>query len=181
MKRPPPFHRFVSTCVFVGSLSIAPGLLFAQEQATEPPSSRGAGDVSPEVAQRAAAIARQTMSPFCPGRTLSDCPSEYASDWRRDIRQMVAEGRSDHEIQVELESRAAGNLSGIPNRDSSYAVPLILALGAAIVLFLVVARLTRRTPDEAGEKKGAKQKEKSKSAPPEASDERLQDELDSED
>lgn len=93
---------------------------------------------------------------------------------------MVVAGKSDHEIQVELERRAAGNLSGIPNRDSSYALPVILALTAGIVLFLVVARLTRRTPEEIGEN-GEKQEGKSKLAPVEASDERLQDELDSED
>jgi len=34
------------------------------------------------------------MSPFCPGRTLSDCPSEYAGQWRHDIQRMVDQGKS---------------------------------------------------------------------------------------
>lgn len=103
--------------------------------------SRGTGNVSPEVAQKAAAIARQTMSPFCPGRTLSDCPSEYATAWRRDIREMVARGMSAHEIQRELESRVGANLSGSPNRSAGYGVSLGLALGAGLVLFFVLTRL----------------------------------------
>jgi len=103
--------------------------------------SRGTGNVSPEVAQKAAAIARQTMSPFCPGRTLSDCPSEYATAWRRDIRAMVAQGMTADEIQRELESRVGANLSGSPNRAASYSVSIGLALGAALVLFFVLSRL----------------------------------------
>jgi len=81
------------------------------------------------------------MSPFCPGRTLSDCPSEYATQWRKDIRAMVAQGMSASEIQKELESRVGENLSGSPNRSAGYGVSLGLALGAALVLFFVLSRL----------------------------------------
>lgn len=106
------------------------------------------GGESPELDAKAASIARQTMSPFCPGRTLDDCPSEYASEWRRDIRAMVEKGMTAAEIQDELEKRAGGNLSGIPNRESSYALPLVVATGAAMVLYLVFVRLRRRDEDE---------------------------------
>lgn len=134
-------------------------------------------DVSPEVAQKAASIARQTMSPFCPGRTLSDCPSEYAAEWRRDIRTMVAEGLSASEIQARLEARADGNLSGIPNRDVSYVLPIAIATGAALVLFFVFVRLRGRK--EEPPKGGAP--EHSPAAPAAVDDQRLNEELDSED
>ena len=101
-----------------------------------------------EMSRKASSIARQTMSPFCPGRTLSDCPSEYAAEWRRDIRQMLEKGMSADEIQHDLEKRAGGNLSGIPNRESSYALPLVLATAAALLLYFVFVRL-RRKDDEA--------------------------------
>lgn len=97
--------------------------------------------VSPDVARRASSIARQTMSPFCPGRTLADCPSEYATEWRKDIRDMVARGMSADEIQAVLSKRAGGDLSGIPNRDVGYGVPIALGLGAAVLLFFVFKRL----------------------------------------
>ncbi|HXS19552.1 MAG TPA: cytochrome c-type biogenesis protein CcmH [Polyangiaceae bacterium] len=116
----------------------------AQTDAVDAPS-RGTSNVSPEVAQRAAAIARQTMSPFCPGRTLSDCPSEYATAWRRDIRAMVARGMSADEIQRELESRVGANLSGSPHRGAGYGVSIGLALGAALVLFFVLSRLRQNS------------------------------------
>lgn len=154
--------------------------------------SRGNQDVSPEVAAKAASIARQTMSPFCPGRTLDDCPSEYATEWRRDIREMVAKGMTAAEIQDELEKRAGGNLSGIPNRESSYALPIVLATGAALVLYLVFVRLRRKDDEaesaekEAGssEKKEAgskKKKAKKPAAPPTVDDDRLERELADED
>src|SRR5688572_27398954 len=83
------------------------------------------------------------MSPFCPGRTLADCPSEYAADWRRDIRRMLAEGRTAAEIQDELERRAGANLSGSPARDTSYWVPTAFALLGVAVLGGIFMRLRR--------------------------------------
>lgn len=152
----------------------APG---AQEQGAQEHGEKPEPDASPEVSKKAHSIARQTMSPFCPGRTLSDCPSEYAAEWRRDIRKMVAEGKSDREIRAELESRVGGNLSGIPNDDSSYALPIGLATGAALLLFFVFVRLRgKRGDDEPPPDKGGKKPK----PPPAVDDARLDDELDNE-
>jgi len=156
-------------------------------------------ELTPEQSKKATSIARQTMSPFCPGRTLSDCPSEYAAEWRRDIRTMIAEGKSAAEIQRELEGRVGNNLSGIPNRDSSYALPLGVAAGAALLLFAVFVRLRKKSDgggaagggrDGTGDKSGGgaggngptKPDGSSKKTPPPAvDDQRLNDELDVED
>ena len=104
------------------------------------------------------------MSPFCPGRTLSDCPSEYATQWRKDIRAMVAAGMSAAEIQKELESRVGENLSGSPNRNASYGVSIGLALGAALVLFFVLSRL-RSNGQTARSEKGADKAAKDEKKP----------------
>jgi cytochrome c-type biogenesis protein CcmH/NrfF len=126
------------------------------------------------------------MSPFCPGRTLSDCPSPDAADWRRDIREMLEQGMTASEIQAALEARTGGSLSGIPNEDSSYALPIGLATGAALVLYLVLARLRRKdddTPpnnDSSGAGK-SKKKKKSPATPEAVDDKRLEEELDAED
>jgi cytochrome c-type biogenesis protein CcmH/NrfF len=109
-------------------------------QAKVPPMSEG---VSPEVARKSASIAKQTMSPFCPGRTLADCPSPNAAEWRRDIELMVAEGRDPSEIQEVLSQRAALDLSGSPQKDASYAVPVVLLLAALLLLGFIFFRLRR--------------------------------------
>src|SRR6478735_389066 len=102
--------------------------------------------LSPAEEKAAAAIARQTLSPFCPGRTLADCPSEYATEWRQEIRQMLAAGRSPAEIQQELERRAGANLSGSPARDSSYWVPAAFTVLGVGVLAAIFLRLRAPSP-----------------------------------
>jgi cytochrome c-type biogenesis protein CcmH/NrfF len=135
-------------------------------------------EYSEDVIRRASSIARQTMSPFCPGRTLSDCPSEYATEWRSDIRKMVAAGLTADQIQAELEKRAGDNLSGIPNRESSYILPISLSVAAALVLYFVFARL-RRPEDKVAD---TKSKKAVVEKPPSAVDDnRLEAELDRED
>jgi|GEM_PF-1367687 len=136
----------------LGVINLSPLAAFAVEK------DETSEEHSEDIVRRASSIARQTMSPFCPGRTLSDCPSEYATEWRRDIRDMVAKGMTAAEIQRALEKRAGNNLSGIPNRESSYLVPISLTFGAAIVLGLVLMRLTRRGESEPTKKAAAKKK-----------------------
>lgn len=80
---------------------------------------------------RAVSIYRNTQSPFCPGRTLDDCPSPDAATWRADIRRWVDEGASGAEIRARLQDRVPGfDLSGRAG------VP---GLGFAIGAFTLVA------------------------------------------
>ena len=133
--------------------------------------------LSPEQEATAAAIARQTMSPFCPGRTLADCPSEYAAEWRRDIRQLLAEGQSPVEVQDELERRAGANLSGSPARDTSYWIPGAFALLGVGVLGAIFVRLRKAPPDARSTTPDAT----STAAKPSVDDARLEAELAAED
>jgi cytochrome c-type biogenesis protein CcmH/NrfF len=112
----------------------------------------GGPSLSPAEESQAAAIARQTMSPFCPGRTLADCPSEYATEWRQDIRQMLADGRSAEQIQDELERRAGANLSGIPAHGTSYWVPAAFALLGVGVLASIFVRLRKNSSSSRAER-----------------------------
>jgi cytochrome c-type biogenesis protein CcmH/NrfF len=57
---------------------------------------------------RAAQISRRVMSPFCPGKTLYDCPSPLASGWRSDIHEWVDEGVEDEAIVSRLQDRVPG-------------------------------------------------------------------------
>lgn len=88
-------------------------------------------------------IAQRTMSPFCPGRTLADCPSGNATEWRQDIRAMLQKGMSPAEIQKVLNQRAGENLSGAPESSLGWALPVALVVGALVVLTLVLRRIRR--------------------------------------
>jgi len=96
-------------------------------------------------------IAQRTMSPFCPGRTLADCPSDKAAAWRQDIRRMLAEGRSAAEIRRELNQRSGLNLTGTPESSIGWMLPVGLLVGAGGILALVIARF-RKDEDAEPEK-----------------------------
>lgn len=173
--------------VFLSAPLISPARASAEHGEVEgaPPAGAaqpGADEGASDAASRASSIARRTMSPFCPGRTLADCPSNYAAEWRQDIREMVARGMSASEIQAELSRRAGGDLSGIPNRDSSYALPIAIGLAAASVLAWVLLRLrkNRKTGDGADSTEAGVKAPEASEAPP-VDDARLASELEAED
>ena len=97
----------------------------------------------PKAEAQAYDIAQRTMSPFCPGRTLADCPSGKATEWRQDIRAMLQEGKSAAEIQQVLNDRAGENLTGAPASSLGWALPVGLCVGAIGVLSLVLVRIRR--------------------------------------
>src|SRR5690606_19717031 len=137
-RRTAPLLRAIFTAALVlaggQALGLVQGLGIAQAQTAQAQTApagaeapRPGSETSGESQRKAQSIARRTMSPFCPGRTLADCPSEHAAAWRREIQVMLDEGRTAQEIQEEFERRAGGDLSGSPNRAAGYGLSLGLA------------------------------------------------------
>jgi len=98
------------------------------------------------LSRRSRAIERSTMSPFCPGKTIYDCPSPRAAEWRADIRSWLREGASPAEIRERLQARDPSfDLDG----DSPGAAgALIVLLGSSLVMLLVALVVWRRRRDE---------------------------------
>lgn len=90
----------------------------------------------------------ELMSPFCPGRTLADCPSGDAESLRLWILVQEAAGRSRQDVQAELIERYGEVVLSAPRARgigvAAYAIPVLafLAGGALVVAFL--RRQTRR-------------------------------------
>ena len=109
---------------------------------------------SGSVDRRTQAIARETMSPFCPGKTIDACPSPAARAWRADIRAWVARDVTSEEIHRRLQSRVPQfDLEGRPGRAWDWALPLgAFALMTGWLLWLLVrgrnAREQRLVPEE---------------------------------
>ncbi len=78
-------------------------------------------------------LSESLMSPFCPGRTLSACPSEEAVKLRSEIRGMFKEGKGEEEIQGVLVSRYGADIRGIPAADG---VGVLIWAAPATFLFL---------------------------------------------
>lgn len=95
-----------------------------------------------DVARRAHALAEDLMSPYCPGRTLADCPSPEAGELRAQVRTLLARGTPEREVRAELERRYGDAVQGIPRSPFAQAVPVVLlSLGLAL-LALVLLRLS---------------------------------------
>ena len=95
-------------------------------------------------------VANELMSPFCPGRTLADCPSSYAESLRMWIIVQEAAGRSRADVENELFERYGDIMRPAPRAEglglAAYVVPsAIILLGVGVVA--AVLRHHARKPD----------------------------------
>ncbi len=94
-----------------------------------------------EIDRRAAQFFDSVMSPYCPGRTLSACPSDDARVLRDEIRAKIANGIPEAELTMELKSRF-GDLSGGPSEGAmnrlAYAGVMVFLFGGMLVLAISI-------------------------------------------
>ena len=81
-------------------------------------------------------IAKQLYCPVCESTPLDVCPTEACRQWRDLIRTMLAEGKSEEEIeQYFVAQYGARVLAEPPNRLVTYLVPAVAILLGAFMLF----------------------------------------------
>jgi len=101
------------------------------------------------------AIAHELMSPYCPGRTLAECPSPQASDLRFWILQQSAAGVNEDEVRAMLEERFGDVLLAAPRAEgwglSAYVVPIVFFVLGGPVVVTVIRRMTARKDAGAAE------------------------------
>ncbi len=91
-------------------------------------------------------LAHELMSPYCPGRTLAECPSPQAGELRFWILNQAAAGANEQEVREMLAQRYGDVLLAAPRAEgwglSAYAVPIAcLVVGLPIALY-AIRRLT---------------------------------------
>ncbi len=59
-------------------------------------------------------ISDSIMSPFCPGRTLSACPSGQATELRSEISGWLKQGYTEDAVYNQLRIRYGDTVSGVP-------------------------------------------------------------------
>ena len=119
-----------------GCFALAGADLFAQEMS-------GA-----ELDKSAYSVYQQIFSPFCPGRSLNDCPSSKAHDLKMELREQLASGVSEQEVLDEVFKKYGDKYRAIPQYAGFgklvWWIPLgFILLGGAVVL----ARSTGRGRD----------------------------------
>lgn len=81
-------------------------------------------------------IAKKLYCPVCESTPLDVCPTEACRQWRDLIRTMLAEGKSEQEIQQYFVTQyGARVLAEPPNRLVTYLVPAVAILLGALMLF----------------------------------------------
>ncbi len=89
-------------------------------------------------------ISDTTMSPFCPGRTLSACPSEQARQLRMRIFGWLKKGYSPTGVRNQLLTIYGGDVRGTPKPEGFGLMAWIMPVVFVLVCFLLVAVLLRR-------------------------------------
>ncbi len=82
----------------------------------------------------------QIMSPFCPGRTLANCPSPQAAAMRERVKQQLAAGMSQDEIVDSLYGIYGEIILGAPRAQG---IGILAWVMPAVFLLLGVALLAR--------------------------------------
>jgi cytochrome c-type biogenesis protein CcmH/NrfF len=87
-------------------------------------------------------LSREMISPYCPGRALSDCPSPRAAELRQWIVEQENGGASRTEVEEELLRVFGDQLLQAPRAEGmglmAYLIPAaVFAAGGAVVVFFL--------------------------------------------
>jgi cytochrome c-type biogenesis protein CcmH len=87
------------------------------------------------------------MSPFCPGRTLHECPSPQADELRLWILDQARAGATQQEIEDQLFQTFGDQLRQAPRAAGiglvAYVVPGLFVLAGAVLLVVFLRRSGR--------------------------------------
>jgi cytochrome c-type biogenesis protein CcmH/NrfF len=128
----------------LGLAAISAALLFGASAATATD-----GEAAAEPEGWAYKVSHDLMSPFCPGRTLSACPSPKADELRRWLIDQEASGRSREDVEAELFENYGNVLLSAPLAEgfglTAYVFPVIAFLAGGVVVVVFLRRQTRVT------------------------------------
>ncbi len=92
-------------------------------------------------------VAARMMSPFCPGLTLEECPSDQASRLRGEINQMVLRGDTNEQIDRWIVDNFGEVALARPDGTLAWVAPPLAVLAGLFVIMLVLRR--RQPPGQA--------------------------------
>lgn len=96
-------------------------------------------------------LANELMSPFCPGRTLSQCPSPQAAELRQWVILQAAAGASRAEVEAILLERYGEGILQKPKAEGwgffAYLIPVVFFLAGGPLVWWLLRRLVDARPD----------------------------------
>lgn len=101
----------------------------------------------PAVQARYERLARQLRCLVCRSETIADSNAQLAVDLRRQLRELIADGRSDQEIMQYMTDRYGDYVLYkpplVPRTLLLWAAPVLLVLGGAAAAVMVIARKSK--------------------------------------
>ena len=97
-----------------------------------------------EIPRAATAVINTTMSPYCPGLLLANCPSPSADSLRKALVDRAARGASESELRAELTRIYGDAVSAAPTMTGLGAVAWIAPFALLLGVGLLVALWMRR-------------------------------------
>jgi cytochrome c-type biogenesis protein CcmH/NrfF len=95
-------------------------------------------------------LSNELMSPYCPGRTISSCPSDYARKLEDDILAQAESGKTREEIETDLVARFGPEIVGYGPQPTVVYGSVIAGLIALILVAFAARRWVRRPARAAG-------------------------------
>jgi cytochrome c-type biogenesis protein CcmH len=102
-------------------------------------------------------LARELRCLVCRSETIADSNAQLANDLRRQLRELMAAGKSDKEIMQYMTDRYGDYVlykpPVTPRTWLLWAAPALLVLGGGIVAFIVISRKSKlpdTDPDDPG-------------------------------
>lgn len=95
----------------------------------------------PAMESKAHEVFMDVMSPFCPGRSLNDCPSSKAHELKDEIRSEIEGGKKKEEILEKIFSKYGDQYRAIPKTEGfgllAWGLPCaFLAVGLGVLLIV---------------------------------------------
>ena len=105
---------------------------------------------SPAWSQSWQDVAGELMSPACPGRTLLNCTSSQAEQWRELIRQKLVQGESKEQVlRYFVDIGGEGILAAPPKKGfalTAWLLPLFVMVNGAGLIIVLTCRWAQRRP-----------------------------------
>lgn len=88
-------------------------------------------------------VVDRTMSPFCPGLTLTECPTQRSAELRNEIAEKISAGWTNEEIDSWLTDTYGVGVLGNPRDGVLWLIPALLLTGGAATIMWRLARSRR--------------------------------------
>ena len=106
----------------------------------------------PAMEARARNLQRQLRCLVCQGESIDESQAPLAAELRQLVRQQMAEGRSDRQIEAFLTARYGNFILMRPPLESDtyflWAAPFVVLIGAGAVAIFVVSRARKAVPKD---------------------------------